>query len=391
MDSSSECSDVCCECGCICNCSDLKNIKKKSIIEEFTIYRKIKLKIEKFSKLKEASERVMDNENYVYYNEKTLEKNFIMPTCIHRQFTIIIGVNCNFCELFLYTNGPDKRTSLPDLKDLNTCICQFENINYESPCYGFPDCIEDAECEVISDNNKTFVQYEDSPDQELIWNLKNIEKSEEIHCTIKFVCNFDIKRNIIILYEDFLGKDLFNDISLICADNITVRANSIILSKYSSVFKVMLEGNMKEAETKEIKIDDIDSITMQQLINFLYAGKINKNEDMLESVLYAAEKYDIQNLKSICLYQLHKKLSIETVWNTLKIADMYNAELLFFECIGFLFYSFSEVEDEEGYKNLNQRLKEKIIAQKKSVVKDLTLTYEEENRIDQVDSSDSDI
>jgi hypothetical protein len=140
------------------------------------------------------------------------------------------------------------------------------------------------------------------------------------------------------LYEEFLSDTSVNDFRIVCSDGVKIHANRIVLAKLSPVFrKMMLRMDMLEKEKKEMIIDDIDSETMREFVNFLYTGKVECTKKLVNSLLYAADKYEVVALKYFCMTYIKKKLSTENVWEVLRMADMYSDERLLIECIGLIY------------------------------------------------------
>jgi hypothetical protein len=115
-----------------------------------------------------------------------------------------------------------------------------------------------------------------------------------------------------------------------------VLANHAVLAKYSKVLKAMLQSHMTETENSVLYVDDINSQTIQEFVNFLYAGDISCRD--VGSLLYVAEKYKVIDLKFQCIDHLHKELKIANAIDTLKIASKYNIKLLYNECLGLLYW-----------------------------------------------------
>jgi hypothetical protein len=137
------------------------------------------------------------------------------------------------------------------------------------------------------------------------------------------------------LFEEFLGDPCFNKFIIVCSDGVKVLANRIILAKCSPVFKAMLQSDMIEKESSELTVVDIDSKTMQELINFMYTGRIVDIDDVAASLLYAAEKYQVLGLKPICINHIKNTLTADNVWDALQLADKFNDKFLFSESVGF--------------------------------------------------------
>ena len=58
----------------------------------------------------------------------------------------------------------------------------------------------------------------------------------------------------------------------------------------------MLISDMREAKTGVVVLQDIEGKTMEKLLEFIYTGKIEEMDDQLERLLYAADKYEVQDL-----------------------------------------------------------------------------------------------
>jgi hypothetical protein len=110
----------------------------------------------------------------------------------------------------------------------------------------------------------------------------------------------------------------------------------MVLAKFSSVFKKMFAKEINENGEKidKVTMEDINSETMQNFINFLYTGKIGNLGKCTQSFISSVKKYRVRDL---CLHNLRLNLSQYNVWATLQIADMYEMPLLFNQCVGCLF------------------------------------------------------
>ena len=68
----------------------------------------------------------------------------------------------------------------------------------------------------------------------------------------------------------------------------------------SSVFRAMLVGSSREAEMGTIHIDDLDSLTVNTMLQFMYTDTISKIGITID-LLAAADKYDIGSLYQKCI------------------------------------------------------------------------------------------
>jgi speckle-type POZ protein len=111
---------------------------------------------------------------------------------------------------------------------------------------------------------------------------------------------------------------LFNDMSL--SDvilNVRGRefpAHKVILAARSKYFAAMFEHPMKEQSTNQIEIEDIKPEVFQELLRFIYTGRISraKMRSMLFGLNKAADKYLLDDLKMKC-DRLNDDMSMSTL------------------------------------------------------------------------------
>ena len=85
---------------------------------------------------------------------------------------------------------------------------------------------------------------------------------------------------------------------------------------------------MKEKQSNCIELQDIDIPAFEEMLRFIYTGKVENLEKWAPELLAAADKFEIEDLKRISEKELYDKLSLETAINILMLADMYHAENL---------------------------------------------------------------
>lgn len=104
-------------------------------------------------------------------------------------------------------------------------------------------------------------------------------------------------------------------------------AHRIILETRSPVFAAMLNQDTKENQTGEVVIEDLDKSSIDALLAYIYSEDIGKfTTEKALSLYAAAEKYDIKNVKEVCVRFMLHNLSVEWVCDIIKFADLYNEE-----------------------------------------------------------------
>jgi speckle-type POZ protein len=112
--------------------------------------------------------------------------------------------------------------------------------------------------------------------------------------------------------------------------------HSVILAGQSPVFHAMFNSKMKESQTKTIKISDIDATVLLEMLRYVYTGRVENLEANTSSLIMAAEKYDMKDLKNLCTSSLIKSLSTANIFDTVNLADRCNDKFLLYECIEFI-------------------------------------------------------
>jgi speckle-type POZ protein len=108
-------------------------------------------------------------------------------------------------------------------------------------------------------------------------------------------------------------------------------AHKLILAARSEVFDAMFKHQMKENSTNQIKIEDIDPEVFQELLRFIYTGRVSTAtmEAMAVGLFVAADKYLLSGLKNECENYLLHDMSPDNCIELLLNSNLMNsAELL---------------------------------------------------------------
>jgi speckle-type POZ protein len=126
----------------------------------------------------------------------------------------------------------------------------------------------------------------------------------------------------------------FVDFVLRTSDNKELKTHKSIIVARSPVFFAMLKNDTKEAKENSADVPDFDSKTMKEFLRYIYSNEVQDLESIARDLVFAAEKYEIDGLKKICMESLHASISTENVVQTLKIADRVSeSENLFNKCL----------------------------------------------------------
>lgn len=89
----------------------------------------------------------------------------------------------------------------------------------------------------------------------------------------------------------------------------------------SPVFKAMFTYDMKEKFISTVDIPDITLEVLLELFRFVYYGKCNKTEEIVQEFFNAAEKYDVEELSILCEETMFNNLTEHNAIEYLHLAE----------------------------------------------------------------------
>jgi speckle-type POZ protein len=133
-------------------------------------------------------------------------------------------------------------------------------------------------------------------------------------------------------------------------------AHKNILSARSEVFAAMFQHPSKENLTNQIKIEDIEPDVFQELLRFIYTGRVqvDKLEVMAAGLFIAADKYFLDQLKMTCENHLLHHMSPENCVVLLTTGDLQNPTELLKEAAKFFRRLPSQVMATERWEKMEE-------------------------------------
>ncbi|WVZ83227.1 hypothetical protein U9M48_030396 [Paspalum notatum var. saurae] len=127
----------------------------------------------------------------------------------------------------------------------------------------------------------------------------------------------------------------------------TFKAHRCVLAARSPVFSAELFGQMKESDAAagcSIRIDDMEPHVFMVLLFFVYTDSLpenmtSKEEEqgaMLQHLLVAADRYNLERLKLICEHRLRKCIEASTLATILVLDEQHHCHGLKKACFSFL-------------------------------------------------------
>uniref|UniRef100_A0A0D9VF92 Speckle-type POZ protein n=1 Tax=Leersia perrieri TaxID=77586 RepID=A0A0D9VF92_9ORYZ len=163
---------------------------------------------------------------------------------------------------------------------------------------------------------------------------------------MKDVCSKETKGQFEEVAAGDLNQDLGNLLDKKNGADVTfyigkerLRAHKCILAARSSVFKAWFFGAMSVKNRKTINIEDMEADVFSSLIHFIYTDSLPETSQdvvMAQHLLVAADRYNIERLKLICLEKLSKNINSNMVATTLALAEQHGCIGLKEACFEFL-------------------------------------------------------
>ena len=116
--------------------------------------------------------------------------------------------------------------------------------------------------------------------------------------------------NLLEYAKENRDDGIFNDVT-VHAGHITIGANRVVLSCYSTFFEKMFKSQMKERYEPSITIKEIDATAVKLLIDFIYEGSITVDSTNVIDILSAADFLQLTEVKLFCLEFLEDRISLD--------------------------------------------------------------------------------
>ncbi|XP_065205301.1 speckle-type POZ protein B-like isoform X12 [Planococcus citri] len=152
-------------------------------------------------------------------------------------------------------------------------------------------------------------------------------------------------------FASFFENRTFTDVVL-SVNGKEYPAHKTVLAARSPVFCAMFKHSTKESELNRVEIVDINEAVVEEMLKYVYTGKCEVSDELVEGLLAAADKYDLGRLKIMCAKKLIEGLSVENATNVLILADMHHHEDLNRKTIKFIVANFAQVLNTVGWRNI---------------------------------------
>jgi hypothetical protein len=186
--------------------------------------------------------------------------------------------------------------------------------------------------------------YEDEPESSSSSKLRLTKKKTTIgaHSEARTVDSSDYQLQLFKNLFKFKNENLFTDI-YIYVDGVEFPCHKVVLCAASSYFKAMFSCDLKESRLGKVFIDNISPWTMKRLLDFIYTGKIEINQDNVIDLFNAAVMFQLYELADKCTDYINEHIDITNCIDIHIFASMYNLSKLESDAFNFILDNFMQL------------------------------------------------
>jgi len=149
--------------------------------------------------------------------------------------------------------------------------------------------------------------------------------------------------------ESMLDTGRFSDCVIACGGQ-EFPCHKFILSARSPVFDAMFSHDTKEQARNRVEIKDLDVKVVQDMIDYIYSGQVTELESKAAGLITAAEKYDLEELKQMCVTSLCNSIRDDNVLDMLVLVETYDLPELRKSALEFTALHKKEVVNQEDWR-----------------------------------------
>ena len=140
-----------------------------------------------------------------------------------------------------------------------------------------------------------------------------------------------------------------------------ISAHKVVLAAASPYFEAMFTAGMLESRENLIELHDIDALSVQSIVDFMYTSKIDISEDNVQALLPASTVIQVEPVRAECCRFLTSQLSPCNCLGIFMFADHHGCHDLKLSAKSFALTNFVEVSRTEEFFHLkSKRLMELI-------------------------------
>lgn len=150
--------------------------------------------------------------------------------------------------------------------------------------------------------------------------------------------------NKVMPLDKRLKADSFPDVCLM-SDGKRYPCHKHMLASCSNVFKAMFMTETTLSISNVVKIEDVEADVLEKLLEFVYSDRIETMEDMAIQLLYAADKYDMEDLKFLAGSKAVGELNCVNVCRYFIHGNLHHCDVLQSAALDFIENNFAKIRE----------------------------------------------
>nr|XP_060639326.1 kelch-like protein 7 [Anolis sagrei ordinatus] len=132
-----------------------------------------------------------------------------------------------------------------------------------------------------------------------------------------------------------------------------IPAHRVVLASASHFFNLMFTTNMIESKSFEVELKDAEPDIIEQLVEFAYTARISVNSNNVQSLLDAANQYQIEPVKKMCVDFLKEQVDASNCLGISVLAECLDCPELKATADDFIHQHFTEVYKTDEFLQLD--------------------------------------
>lgn len=162
-------------------------------------------------------------------------------------------------------------------------------------------------------------------------------QQNDCHSILSCLSNICLNDDLADTYFSFPGEE-----------SIRYPAHKMVLSMRSPVFKAMFYGAFPQ-QNRDVEIIDIKPSTFNLMLRYIYTDRLQLTGKIVISLLYAAQKYQIQSLLTLCESFLRNNLWIRSACTIYSNAKLFSLDQLKQDTLKFIALNAAEIFEVEDF------------------------------------------
>ncbi|XP_045141794.1 LOW QUALITY PROTEIN: kelch-like protein 7 [Echinops telfairi] len=162
----------------------------------------------------------------------------------------------------------------------------------------------------------------------------------------------DLLAGSMAIMNDMRRRKTLCDVILVVQER-EIAAHGVVLAAASPVFNVMFTTDMLESTPFEVELKDADPDIIEQLVEFTYTARVSVNSNNVQSLLDAANQYQLQPVKLMCVDFLKEQVDPSNCLGLSILAERLDCPELKAAADAFIHQHFTDVYKTEEFLQLD--------------------------------------